>query len=205
MPTSDLVIIGMGGHAEVILEIALQNNLSVLGFLDDDIHKKDLFGYSRIGAVCDCLQFRDTAQFIVAIGDNQIRESIMQEYDDLQFATLIAPSAQVSRFAKINSGTVVMANATINSNTTIGRGCIINSGAIVEHDSFIHDFVHIAPNATLCGAVCVGKNTLIGAGSTVKNNTSICDNVIVGVQSAIVKDITVPGIYMGIPAKRSRS
>ncbi len=48
----------------------------------------------------------------------------------------------------------------------------------------------------------LGDNVVIGTGSTVIGPVTICDNVIVGAMSLVNKDITEPGTYVGIPAKK---
>ena len=43
-----------------------------------------------------------------------------------------------------------MAGSVINASVKIGKHVIINTCAVIEHDNFIEDYVHISPNATLC-------------------------------------------------------
>jgi serine acetyltransferase len=47
-----------------------------------------------------------------------------------------------------------------------------------------------------------GDNVVIGANSVVVGPVTICDNVIVGAMSLVNKDITEPGIYVGVPVRR---
>ena len=103
---------------------------------------------------------------------------------------------------QIDEGSVIMANATINSSVQIGKHCIINTGAIVEHDDFLENYVHISPNAALAGNVKVGKRTHIGIGANVKNNINIVSDVIIGAGAVVIRDIKEKGVYVGIPARR---
>lgn len=48
----------------------------------------------------------------------------------------------------------------------------------------------------------LGDNVVIGANSVVVGPVCICDNVIVGAMSLVNKDINVPGVYAGTPAKK---
>jgi len=48
----------------------------------------------------------------------------------------------------------------------------------------------------------LGDNVVIGTGSTVIGPVTICDNVIVGAMSLVNKDISEPGTYVGVPAKK---
>ncbi len=195
MKTSDeLIIIGAGGHGKVIEEIAKLNGYKVKGYLDDT----PIDGV--LGKIIDAENFKD-CDFVIAIGNNNIRERIVKEHSGLNYATLVHPKAVVSEKATIGEGTVVMAGAIINPDVKVGNHCIINTGAVVDHDNVLSDFVHISPNATLCGTVSVGERTHIGAGATVRNNLKITGDCVIGVGSAVVKDIDKKGVYVGVPAK----
>lgn len=192
----NVIIIGAGGHAKVIADIIRKNGDIVHGFLDDDSTKAGV-----IGKINDCTKYRDF-QFVIGIGNNEVRKSIATEYKNLNFYTAIHPSAVVASDAEIGCGTVVMANAVVNSFAKIGMHCIVNTSAVVEHDNNICDYVHISPGAILCGTVEVGECTHIGAGAVVKNNVVIGKDITVGVGAAVVKDINKSGVYVGVPASK---
>lgn len=196
----EVIIIGAGGHGKVIADIVTKSKDKVFGFLDDYNSADKILTYPVLGKVCDCNKYLDK-EFFLAIGNNEIRKKITDEYPLLKYYTAIHPSAVISENVTIGEGTCIMAGAVINSSANIGRHCIINSGAIVEHDNRLSDFVHLSPGAVLCGTVAVGECTHIGGGVTVKNNINIASNVIIGVGAAVVSDITAAGTYCGIPAK----
>jgi len=50
----------------------------------------------------------------------------------------------------------------------------------------------------------IGNSVSIGSNATILP-VSICDNVVIGAGSVVTKDITVPGIYAGNPAKMLRT
>jgi acetyltransferase EpsM len=197
----DLIIIGAGGHAKVIFDIATAQGFNVLGFLDDNPKSTKLFELERLGEVKDCLKFCNDAEFVIAIGNNEIRKRISEEYP-LRYATLIHPSAVISPKATIGEGTVVMPVCVVNSPAKIGRHCIINTAAVVEHDNIIGDFTHLSPRSALCGTVKVGEMCHIGSGAVVIHNKTICDKCIIGAGATVVDDITECGTYVGTPAKR---
>ena len=196
-----IIIIGAGGHAKVIADILLKSGERVLGFLDDAAVGEIYAGYRVLGTVADCVNYVDEANFVLGIGNNAIRRRIAEQYK-LNWITAVHPSAQLALGVKLGEGTVVMANAVINSDTVIGKHCIVNTAAVVEHDNVVGDYVHVSPHATLCGVVSVGDNTQIGAGATVKHVTTVCADCMIGVGAAVVGDITEPGVYVGIPAKK---
>ncbi len=197
----DVILIGGGGHAAVIADIILRSGDRLVGFLDDDSEKKELLGAKRLGVVSDWVRHADTALFLLAIGDNRLRESLSRELS-VRWHTAVHPAAVVGADAVIGEGSVVMAGAVVNPGAAVGRHCIINTGAIVEHDNHIADFVHLSPHATLCGTVSVGARTHIGAGATVINNLFVCADAVVGAGAVVARDITEPGTYVGVPARR---
>lgn len=204
-----VVIIGAGGHAKVIADIITKSGDKVVGFLDDNkkIDTNIIGNYKVIGDFNNRFpmminkDYKD-CEFIIAIGDNERRNDIVNKTPGMKYYTAISPSAQIGIDVQIGEGTVIMPNVVINSSSKIGKHCIINTGAIVEHDNNIEDYVHISPNATLCGTVHIGKCTHIGAGSTIKNNITITDNCIIGAGAVVVKNIDESGTYVGIPANK---
>lgn len=196
-----LVIIGAGGHGKVISDIALKNGYTDIVFVDDGATGERL-GYPIIGTSNLIKPLNDgKTDFVIAVGDNGVRKKIAQR-NDVNWVTLIHPSAQIGLDVKIGEGTVVMANAVINSSATIGKHCIINSGAIVEHDNIIGDYVHISPRAALGGTVTVGNDTWIGIGATIVNNLSICAGCTIGAGAVVIYDIKKSGIYVGVPVEK---
>lgn len=205
-----IILLGASGHAKVIADIVIKTGNTLVGFLDDNIKvgttiiKYEQQEYKVLGKIKDAIKIskeNSDVEFIIAIGNNYVREKIANEYE-LPYITLIHPSANIAINTKIGEGTVIMANATVNAGAQIGSHCIVNTGVVVEHDNKLEDYVHISPNATLCGTVKVGKLTHIGAGATVKNNINITGNCIIGAGAVVVKDIVEEGTYIGVPSKK---
>ncbi len=197
----EVIIIGSSGHGNVIADIILKSGDKLLGFLDDDLERENPYDVALLGKVADCLKYIDK-NFIIAIGNNEIRKKIAENYPNLKYYTAIHPSAIISSNVKIGKGSCVMAGSVVNACVKIGEHCIINSCSVVEHDCEIGNYSHLSPNACLCGTVKVGNFCHIGAGVTVKNNLFITDNVVVGIGAAIVKNIEEAGTYVGVPAKK---
>ena len=54
----------------------------------------------------------------------------------------------------------------------------------------------------MAGTVSVGTGTWIGIGSAVINNIGITGNCIIGAGAVVTRDITEPGTYVGVPARK---
>lgn len=202
-----VLIYGAGGHAKVIADILESEKKMVLGFVDDDPVKwgKSSFGYQIAGYSAFLETIGDVDyRVIVAIGDNRLRERVVEELAstrNARFDTAVHASAVIGRDTNLGQGTVVMAGAVINCGSTIGRHVIVNTGTCIDHDCNIGDFVHLSPGAHLGGGVTVGAGSWIGLGASIINNCRIGKNVIVGMGAVVVRDIPDSWVVAGNPAR----
>ncbi len=199
-----IVIIGASGHGKVIADIAGLNGYEEILFLDDDTSKRSCGKYPVVGTSKDIRQYKGNYDFIIAIGNNRIREKIsdMLERENIKQTTLIHPSAVIDETVKIKEGTVIMANAVVNAEVQIGRSCIINTASSIDHECILEDYVHVSPGVHVAGTVTIGKSTWIGIGATVINNLSICANCNIRAGAVVVKNVLESGDYQGVPAKK---
>lgn len=196
-----LVIVGAGGHGKVIADIALKNGYSDICFVDD-YASGECMGFPIVGISSDVESLNNKkTDFVIAIGNNSVRKSIAEKYD-INWVSLVHPSAQIAVNVSIGKGTVVMAGAVINACATVGEHCIINTSSVIEHDNVLENYVHISPKAALGGTVRVGEKTHIGISATVKNNIDICGDCIVGAGAVVVKCIKDSGTYVGVPVRK---
>ena len=198
---SDLIIIGGGGHAKSVADLAQKIGFNIIGFLDDNDAVTEMLGFNRLGAINDCEKYADSAKFVIGIGNNVVRRKIFETYK-LEYQTLVHPSSVIGTDVVIENGAVVMAGTVINADTKIGKQAIINTGAVVEHDCIIGEFTMVAPRATVCGFSKIGNNCWLGAGCVVNNVIDICDNTTVGSGGVVVKNIVESGTYVGVPARK---
>ena len=196
-----VIVVGGSGHARSVIDCIRSGGAEAVGILDDSLEKGTLIlGVPVVGKVSDYHAYRDCS-FIIAIGNNAVRRRLAQTMD-VQWHTAVHARAAVSEYASLGAGTVVMANAAVNACAAVGQHCIINTGAVVEHDNRLADFVHISPNAALGGTVTVGEATHVGIAACVRNNIAVCGECIIGAGAAVVRDIEIPGTYVGVPARR---
>lgn len=202
-----LIILGAGGHGKVILDIArLTSKWDKIEFLDDRFPKLDSeLDAPVIGKASDAVELiHSDDDWFVAIGDAAKRLKIISSLNQNLSSpvTLTHPASVVSPYAKLESGSVVMAGAIVNPATHIGAGSIINSSSSVDHDCTLAEGVHVCPGAHLGGNVMVGKNTWIGLGSAIKHGINIGENVMVGAGSTVIYDLPDNVTVAGNPAKK---
>lgn len=196
-----IILIGAGGHGLVVAEIALLNGYREVYFLDDNINKE--YDYPILGKIESFPKYND-CDFFVSIGNNHFRKKIIENLlnENKSLATLIHPSAIISKGCEVGIGTVIMPGAILNCKSKIGQGSIINTASIVEHENEIGNFVHLSPGCHLSGQVKIQDETWLGTGCNVVNNVSICKKCIIGAGSTITDDIDMSGTFVGTPARR---
>lgn len=199
MSEKNINIIGVGGHAKIVFEIASLSNYVTEGFYDDNqsLHRNYFCGIEVKGNV----NLLSDTNSIIAIGDNNIRKDIPNRVKNINWISLIHPQSIISSNVEIGNGCLISAGAIIQAYTKIGDHCIINTNSSIDHDCKLGDFVHISPSATLCGNVKVGEGTQIGAGATIIPNIKIGNWCVIGAGSVIINDIPDFSVVVGMPGK----
>lgn len=202
-----LLIIGGGGHAKVVADVALSmRHWESLIFVDDRYPVlKQVLGFPVLGRSADLQEIivkENIKEAFVAIGNNLRRLSLLDQCRKFGLAipNLIHPSAIISPFAKLGEGILIMPQTVINCAANLGSGCIINTAAIIEHDCILSDGVHISPNAALAGGVQIGHGSWVGIGSSIKEQIKIGENVIIGAGSVVIRDVRDNCTIAGVPA-----
>lgn len=198
----NIIVIGAGGHAKVVLSTLIALGKSIEGLVDDDpaLLGTRVLGYTVLGSL-SLLKNRIGQAAILAIGNNRIRNKLASTYPDLRWVTAVHPHAYIHDSISLGEGTLVCAGAIIQPESIIGNHVIINTSASVDHDCRIGDFAHIAPGTHLGGEVTIGNGTLVGLGSSAIYGVSIGKWSIIGAGSVVVRSINDHVYVKGIPAK----
>jgi sugar O-acyltransferase (sialic acid O-acetyltransferase NeuD family) len=165
-----LLVVGAGGHGRSVVEAAeLSGQFEVVGLLDDSLHAGDrVVGVTVLGPVVSMAYHRAGAdQAIVAIGNNTVREKLMQQLAAAGFkwATVVHPRAIVSPSAMVGAGSAVMAGAIVATEARLGVSSIVNCGAVEDHHASVEAFGHMGVNASMAGGTVLGRGALMQAGA----------------------------------------
>lgn len=206
--TERVIVLGAGGHGQVIVDILQQmilggTDLEVLGFVDDseDQHGESVLGYPILGGR-EALPHIPHESILIAVGDNATRRDLFLALAQSgeRFARAIHPRAVLAHDVVLGTGSVVMAGAIVNTGTNIAANVILNTGSIVDHHCIIAAHTHIAPGSQLGGRVNVGEGGFVGIGATVMPGCRIGAWSVVGAGALARHDVPAGATVVGIPA-----
>ena len=202
-----LILVGGGGHCKSVIEVAVSSGYQIFGILDmPNTVGSRILDFEVIGTDDDISKYVNEAQFIITVG--QIKSvSTRIKIDHLikaaggKLATVIASSANVSRWATVGEGSVIMHGAIVNADAIVGQNCMINTMANIEHDSVIGNFCHISTGTMINGNVRVGDRVFLGSQSVTMNGITIAADCVITAGAFVAKNVEIAGIYAGNPVR----
>jgi sugar O-acyltransferase (sialic acid O-acetyltransferase NeuD family) len=184
------VLIGYGGFArEIIADIGH----TLKCFVDDEYADNNTYKLSSLDP--------NKHRVLIAIGNPEDRKRIFERLPKgITFWNHISKWAIILDPLKyFGNGSIICAGSVITTNVHIGDQVHININSTIGHDSFISDFVTVSPGVNISGNVFVDKNVFIGTNSSIRERINITSDVIIGMNTGVIKQITTEGIYVGTP------
>ena len=86
--------------------------------------------------------------------------------------------------------------------TRIGRGTKIDDCVHIAHNVVIGEHCLLCGQVGLSGSVVLGDRVVLAGQVGVSDHCTIAEGIIVGGGAAVIGDLTEPGVYAGIPARR---
>lgn len=197
-----LAVLGAGGHGRVVADSAAA--LGWIGSFFDDSLTGQIDGWKVEGDTASLLTSADRFDgVIVAIGNNRSRLAWMVRLTaaGARLATIVDPSCRVSRWAVVGKGSFLAPGSIVSTGAILGAGCIINTAASVDHDCRLADGVHLSPGVHLSGAVEIGEASWLGTGTSVRESITIGCDAVIGIGSAVVKNIADEQTVVGVPGR----
>jgi acetyltransferase-like isoleucine patch superfamily enzyme len=116
--------------------------------------------------------------------------------------SFIGPFVEIQKGVTIGKQCRIQSHSFICELVTIGDECFISHGAMFINDLFVSGGPDANPDCWQ--ATKLGNHVSIGTNATVLPVT-ICDHVVIGAGAVVTKDVTVPGFYVGNPARLLRT
>jgi acetyltransferase EpsM len=210
-PTVPLVIVGVGSHARVLLDLAGASGRQVVGLVRpagaaDRREASIASSLTVLGSLVEPDEWLASipgAQFAIALGDNHARQAAYGRCMELGLepATLIHPSAVLLGGAIVEPGAQVCATAVVGVDAHVESDAILNTAATVDHDCRIGPHSFVGPGAHLAGNVTVDTGAHIGIGAVVRQGSKIGAWSLVAAGAAVVADVPPHRRVAGVPAK----
>ncbi|MBI2791859.1 MAG: acetyltransferase [Gammaproteobacteria bacterium] len=193
-----IIIIGAGGHACVLVEMAHILSKTIIGVTGES--ETQLKNYPQITYLGnDSIISRYSPNEIKLVNGvgatspqkNILRQQIFQKFKNhgYSFETLIHPSAIIAKTVSLGEGAQVMARVVLQPNTSIGSNTIINTGACIDHDCRIGHHVHVAPGVVLSGNVNVGDYSHVGVGANIIQSIEIGSHAMICAGTTVIKNV----------------
>ena len=195
-----IAIIGYGGFSK-----ELSCNLpkgSCDFFVNKNLLNKNLVN-NNVKAIED-IDF-DHYKILFAIGDPNIRKTLVNSFPkETEYFTYIDKYARILDKDTINigKGSVICAGSILTTNINLGDFSQINLNSTIGHDCNIGQFLTTAPGVHISGTSDIGNLNYYGTNTALRNNIKITDSVTIGMNSNVIKDIDVSGVYVGNPLKK---
>ena len=115
--------------------------------------------------------------------------------------SFVGPFVEIQKNVSIGQRTKIQSHTFICEFVSIGNDCFIGHGVMFANDLFKNGSPNPDPDSW--GRTIIEDNVTIGSNATILP-VQICSGAVIGAGAVVTKDITVPGTYLGNPARLSR-
>jgi sugar O-acyltransferase (sialic acid O-acetyltransferase NeuD family) len=181
-------------------------------FVSDDYYNQDEFNSNipNIKKIYNCNVYKisqfntSTYNALVTLSNIDLRkEAVSCMPKNTSYYTYIDANARIiDKNCIIGKGSIICAGAVLTTNIKIGEFSQLNLNTTIGHDTITGSYFTTAPGANISGNCIIGESVYCGTNSAIREKIKICDNVVLGLNAGVIKDITVSGIYTGTPCKK---
>lgn len=211
-----IIIIGGYGNGTVaastvedINYASTKKQFEIIGFLNDR-ETEPINGYPVLGKVeyYDIKEYLEQPDvyFLYTLISAKLNYKFLHKLLSLKiptekFATIIHPTAVISKFAEIGNGVCIQPFVSVGPNVKIGNHVQIFAQSLIGHNSTLNDYSYVANNA------CIGANVVLEEGAYLGTNCCTLENIIigkwalVGMGAVVIKTVEEYTKVVGNPAK----
>ena len=210
-----LIIIGGHGNGTVVLSTVEDINKGqkiweILGFLNDR-ETEPINGYPILGkidkeTVSNFLKDPEV-YFFYSLISVKLNHKFLNKLTDLnipqnRFATVIHPTAVVSKFSEIGYGTCIQPFVSVGPNTKIGNHVQIYAQSLIGHGALLENYCYVANNACIGADVVLREGAYLGTNATTLEFVTLGKWSITGIGAVVLKDVPDFAKVVGNPSRQ---
>lgn len=204
-----LYVLGVGHNTPVMAEFAEDCGCSIAGFYhyNDSRSRETEHGYKILGSFGDLYKKKDLSDmnFLLSMGDNRIRAEVFDKIKSLggHFPVLVHPTAYVSKFSRLDEGSIVTIGAIITADCHIGKNTVISDNCVIEHNTNIGNHCYIAFHAGIGAYIDIDDFVFVGTGATLISGKvkNVRQGALIGAGAVVTKSIEKDVVVTGNPAR----
>jgi len=207
-----LIIIGARGWGREVYAAAIgtkayrDGEYDVKGFLDS---KADAFeglkgNFPPIICAPEDYEIQPDDVFFVAMGEPKWRRyyAEMMQAKGAQFISIVDDGANINPNSTIEEGCFIPRWSVVSDNAHLGKHVMIHSYVTVSHDVIVKDYASIESYSFLGGGAAVGEGAVIHVRSNILPHKRVGNNVVVGTNSVVIRNVPDGQHVLGNPAKK---
>jgi sugar O-acyltransferase (sialic acid O-acetyltransferase NeuD family) len=205
-----VIIVGTTALAHQALEILLQNDIVVYGFLAEK-QSSELTEINHIpilGNIEDDTSYLEKIDkrcaIFIAMEQATIRQQYIKKLNkqyEANFVNLIHPLANLAFNVQLGIGNLIDAGTNISAHTQLGNHCLVHKQVIIEYGTTIQNFVQIGSGSIIGEQVTIEEDVFIGPAVTIVAGTHIEKGARIGSGSVVLESVKENEVMLGNPAK----
>jgi acetyltransferase EpsM len=215
MTLKKLIIIGGFGNGSVVQSTVedindIKKQWDLIGFLNDR-ETEPINGLPVLGKInketIDGYLEDPNVYFFYTLISVKMNFNFLNKLTDLnipknRFATIIHPTAVVSKYAKIGNGTCIQSFVSVGPNTEIGNHVQIFAQSLIGHGAILDDYCYVANNACIGADVHLKEGAYLGTNATTLEFVTLGKWSITGIGTVVLKDVPDYAKMVGNPARQ---
>ncbi|KAF0129282.1 MAG: bifunctional WbnG and putative acetyltransferase [Bacteroidetes bacterium] len=206
-----MIIVGAKGFAKEVLEVIHQlHSTDKIVFFDDiSLDLPDML-YSKFQILKSLEEAKlffkneNTSDFTLGLGTPILRKKMFEKFSSIGgvVKSTISPYARLGiHDVSLGKGLNIMTGSVITCSVDVGDFALINLNCTIGHDSTIGKFVEMSPGVHISGRCQIGDFVTIGTNATLLPDVIVGNNVIIGANSLVNKNVPDNSVVVGVPAK----
>lgn len=209
----DIVLYGSGGMALEVVQLLedineIEPTWNILGYIDDfrggqGENNPVVNGYKILGTREIIGDFDPAVYWVIAVSNPQAKREIhdaLAPYG-LRYATLIHPTAKISKNVSLGEGTIVSYGCIASVNAVLENHIYLNMRTVIGHDTVIKSFTTCLIDCIVAGGVIIGEGVLLGSNCVIKEKKTIGNNSKISMGAAVFFDVDDNVVVMNRPPK----